>query len=367
MHTMSPKRRVTGIALSDSDAQTILSEHVAAAGLEDPSKCFAYGVGLEANLWKRAPRWEELYRHRSFLEDVADKTGGRLLKHSAWLSAMNTFLENHKGHNLKHKDVSRVVYRSRAMMAHLRDARRDHKSPPLRFQKLQMVIDMMVVELDADDEDCEAPAPNSVPCKRSCTRSSISTGAQIATGAIMESLVSESDCDFDLFLSTPPKRLSSSTGSHHVGEAVEVADDDDADDDVVALVEPHDVEKRFLLGEGTISQAPILEGLDQLVEEAAAVAPMDPRHGDKNFMKKRPAAAESTTPPPKVASPAELSPEKKNDGATAKCNSEFKSSLRRRKYSAAYHAEYKLRKRTLNPEMAKCRARDVARLACADF
>ena len=75
------KRRCTGIALHPDVAQRILTDHF---DLQSANICKDGEKGKEGKLWKLAPRWHELWKHRRLLEDVVDATQGRTLLQSSW-------------------------------------------------------------------------------------------------------------------------------------------------------------------------------------------------------------------------------------------------------------------------------------------
>ena len=150
---MVSKQKVTGVALDDAVSRRLLSDHVCAEAMVDPSQLFPYGqVGEEAKLWKRGPKWSDLWRNKSFLEDAAVVLKGRTLLSAGWLTALQSFFESHPKNKLSNKDIVRASYRSRAMLAHLRDCKRERKSPPERFARLQGIIDMMLVKEPDIDE-----------------------------------------------------------------------------------------------------------------------------------------------------------------------------------------------------------------------
>ena len=148
---MPLKKRVFRVALPGDVALRILTDHVPASAMAHPDRLWEYGEkGQEMKLWKLAPRWPQLWKARAFLEDVIEATKGRCLLQSSWyLQLVDFFVKA----DVQAKEVLRACYRSRAMLAHLRDVRRNPKKIPDRFAKLQCLVDEMVIAPSDDPED----------------------------------------------------------------------------------------------------------------------------------------------------------------------------------------------------------------------
>jgi hypothetical protein len=336
------KSRLTGVAIANDVAQAILENHIPAAALADPAALWPYGPpGEETRLWKRSARWAELYKSRALLEDIADATGGRTLLHKSWLEQLHNFFQQRSSqHKFKDKDILRASYRSRAMLAHIRDARRDRKTPPARYKHLAAVLDRMVVDsVDAAGEVIEAGSE----CE--CDSSDVEEAKEVASEDLADVVsIGSSECEsnysFHLFAEAPEvptSSLSTSTASEPAPSSAMVLSDD---------------------------------AIAKLVGDAAGAA-IDPRTGDKNvgFHKhspmKRPAAATpGETPSPKASKATVLSaskgplpprPEKRRPA----------SSQKKLLYSKTYHQALLVHQKVCLADQAKEKARDAARAAVA--
>ena len=189
-HHMAMKRRASGVHLESEDATKLLDDNVLVESLSDGKKLWPYGADDEIDkLWKRSPRWSDLWTSRHFLADLVASTGGRVLAHSSWHRALSAWLSSHTKMSSKERcmkshtclcertmlivccfcccmtpfefvsaraqpqEILRAAYRSRCMLAHLRDARRHGKTPPARFAQLQPLIDAMVLDAKSDEDD----------------------------------------------------------------------------------------------------------------------------------------------------------------------------------------------------------------------
>ena len=98
---------------------------------------------------EKAPKWPELNRSRACLEDLVDATAGRTLNQKKWLSQVEKFFGPRPSHKITSKDILRAAFRSRAMLRHLGDAKREIKAPPARFRQLNSLVQSMVACRDA--------------------------------------------------------------------------------------------------------------------------------------------------------------------------------------------------------------------------
>ncbi|CAK0907930.1 unnamed protein product [Prorocentrum cordatum] len=208
--------------------------------------------GTESTLWKKGPKFDQLWRHRAFLENIVAATHGRVLLHAAWYSALTAHFKG----QISSDAVLKMAYRSRAMIAHLRDCKRDGKRAPRRYAKLQGLIDDMQVQIEPK------------------------TGKRTSTELAMQEVSDE------VIEVTPIKKEKVPT--------VNVDSNSDAEYDF----------KLFKSATGHATRSPATSSgahgvdVDALVKQTATIPGIDPRTGNKNFgwgdgteLKKRPAAA----------------------------------------------------------------------------
>ena len=144
--------RVSGANISSEVAQQLLEEHIPAIALSQPKQLWQYGNPChESGLWKKAIRWPEISRHRSFLEDLNEATKGRVVYDTCIRAELAAFLQG-KPHAFKPKDIDAACYRARCMQAHLRNVKRLATRPPQRHARLQVLIDQMVPPASKPDE-----------------------------------------------------------------------------------------------------------------------------------------------------------------------------------------------------------------------
>ena len=301
--------------LSLDDCVKLLELHVPAGALDDCKLMFPYGLGLEASLWKRAPRWDELWKHRSFLEDLLEATEGRVVLHSSLTAAFQKYLTGKK-HTLKDADILRVSYRTRCMLAHLRDAKRNKKIPPPRFARLQTLVDSMSLQHDHEGKFEPEPAHGKT------------------TSGEHEPTDSSSD-DFNLFSSDPAKRGRPefvAIDDSGCSSFLVFSDDDDHDEAVDSPPKP------------AAPAASTSSRIDALVAAAAEIAPIDPRIGDKRVgfpgAAKRPAAASVEETPKPCKKNVKTTPEKIDEPKVTVAELKVvKSSQGKLAYGKAYHAK----------------------------
>ena len=383
----TPKRRMAGTSIPDDVAARLLSDHIPAAGITDASKIFPYGVGLEQTIWKKSARWDELWRHRAFLEDIAEASKGKVLLHSTWFVQIKAFLKD-KAPTIAEKDALKIAYRSRAMLAHLRDTRREGKAIPMRYQKMQTIVDSMVLEAPGDLDEREEGQEE----YNSSAIVQTSTHQPAARCSKADSDLS----DFEVFrkdsasTSVSSAKNSKATPSRKRLDTITISDSD---------VDDGSPKDKYFKG----SPLAVRTGLQELVRAASEIVPLDPRTGDKRVGWKRPAAApeetdpalkerdsaldetdtapmedpaleeldeeiDGTTPEPSRRSQAKATTEKAKVPAKQPANKKakkdpkenaekvFKSSLRRRLHSKAYHRELLRCKTTMSEEEATKRA-----------
>ena len=94
---MAMKRRASGVHLESEDATKLLDDNVLVESLSDGKKLWPYGADDEIDkLWKRSPRWSDLWTSRHFLADLVASTGGRVLAHYSWHRALCLVVVAHK-------------------------------------------------------------------------------------------------------------------------------------------------------------------------------------------------------------------------------------------------------------------------------
>ena len=280
--------RLSGANISSEVAQQLLEEHIPAIALSQPKQLWQYGNPChESGLWKKAIRWPEISRHRSFLEDLNEATKGRVVYDTCIRAELAAFLQG-KPHAFKPKDIDAACYRARCMQAHLRNVKRLATRPPQRHARLQVLIDQMVPpaskpdektgtatkKKDASDEE-EEEEEETDPCNDDDVVVIVPSPAKKINQEIVVDSNSEAEYVFKICASpatklatdlptTPPPPLPRTTSSS--ASSAEKA------------------------------TGPLVN-LQELLAKAAGVAAIDPRVGNKNFgwdlagPMKKPAAA----------------------------------------------------------------------------
>ena len=335
-------KRVTGVWVDGGILEGIFADHLPAAALEAPAKWLVYGPpGQEASLWKRSCLWDDLWKSRHFVEDLATATGGKNIKQTCFRDGLEAHL---RGKNIvwKEKEIVRATYRARLMLCHLREARRLDKSPPARLCRLQPLVDMMVLphrtqasgdinEHNHDDDDDEALADDD---SHDVLVTTVAPKV-VPTIDVESSSSSDTDDSFDLFADT----TTPTSSSGHAGHALAMQ----------AMAWPCAISGHA---------GPRID-VEALVKQASTVNAIDPRIGNKNFgwgdvVLKRPAAAAAVMETPSRKS-------KKGATSTPK---EKKSCARKLLYSKYYHQELDKQIKVVDRDTAKELARAAANKAC---
>ena len=145
-----PKGRITCVDLDDGLAASLLSDSLPMA-----AHCSNLVLYTELN-FRRRGKWSELYKNRSFLADVFMATGGYLVRQSSLQRQMTAYVRknNIQGEAM---DIESLVYRIRAMMSHLRDAKAKAHKIPRRFECLASVLNNVRIEAPTQQQGvCES-------------------------------------------------------------------------------------------------------------------------------------------------------------------------------------------------------------------
>ena len=277
---MAPKKRkrTRPTDLSDDQAAELLSMHVPVAST--PSSLWSYPTDPDKS--KPGLNWNATNKARAFLTDVLDFTKGRVVRQNKFSKQVHTFL---KGQQLPFSvpDAERCVYNIRRMLSGLLDAKRSVRSPPERFQHLQVLIDKMYLS-DDEDDDCVDDDDDEVPPEQIVvfnTGASSSTAVQPKPTRCLQVVISSAS------------------------EPTAIANDHDEDDiDIDAL---HD--RLFDTGASSSTAAPVGNDEMELLTSGCQRGPLPaeykdtfkrPASGSKGPAKKRPAAAPAAAAAPEV-------------------------------------------------------------------
>ena len=362
--------RQFGIDLPDAIAKSLFDAHIPAAALHQASALFSYGkAGQEADLWKHAAKWADINRTRAFLEDVVDATRGRTLNQKSWRAQMDAWFAS-KDHSLKQKDILRAAFRCRCMVAHLRDAARDRKSPPSRYRQLTSLVQSMSIQ-DPEEAADEARAGNVYVADVPDCIENFDEECQMIDPVdpapheqIDVDSSQDSDYNFDNLVDTSQAHRSQPAPQEEATSATGL--DSKCSIVLAGGAQPFDLQK--------------------LLVAAGRVPAIDPRTGDKNFKPQdadavvdlevadalgiptAPAKVPMKRPAASTGLQSALETPLKKPAGTKKCSPKpaSKCSPRHLLYSSTYHRE---RKRMLDtgapPDQASKRAREVAQEAVA--
>lgn len=332
-----------------------------------------------------------MWKCRSFVEDVVEATAGRTLLQSTWHAQIESFLSK-KDSKFTPKDILRASYRSRAMVAHLRDARRTHKLPPGRFSKLSAIIDTMVIHAEGKDADEIAKTPSPRPQDiLGCDSDDSDDNKEPEEGEVIEvplkhikhELVeidsnSDDEYNFSLFRDegegigkfVEGKAEGTKEG---IGKSLEGIGEGKAEgESSLKGTKAEGKSSVKNIGKAVGDSSPKVIGefdLAKLVADAARVAAVDPRLGNKNFgwveggfekpvMMKRPAGC--TTPKKK----AKVKDGSEDETPTKDDKPKQKSSERKLAYSKAYHKKLQEVGGSVDQATAKQLAQQAAKQAC---
>ena len=127
--------RVGEVDLAVEAAHRIFDEHV------------QIGATVE-NLWfyepldfRRRCRWEKISPHRATLLSLFQASGGYLLHQTSMESQVFSWMSRHSIGS--QYDASQCAYRLRVMMSHLRDAKINSRNPPMRYDSLRCISDII--------------------------------------------------------------------------------------------------------------------------------------------------------------------------------------------------------------------------------
>ena len=132
--------------LADEVARELLAAHLLVADAKAP---FPYSK----TDMKHAPHWAGIWKHRLFLSDLLDGTGGRMLRQKKWHSQLASYVA-HAELKISSDDVMQGSYNVRVMLSHLRNAKIKKLSPPKQYVQLSALIDEICIDMrDTDDND----------------------------------------------------------------------------------------------------------------------------------------------------------------------------------------------------------------------
>ena len=321
--------RVAEVDLAVEAAHRIFDEHV------------QIGATVET-LWfyepldfRRRCRWEKISPHRATLLSLFQASGGYLLHQTSMESQVFSWMSRHSIGS--QYDASQCAYRLRVMMSHLRDAKINSRNPPMRYDSLRCISDIIELgqppknsnklDLDGDSGGGLGPFSPGLACHH--------IGQQTDASRHL-SLVADFGADFD-------------------EDLFEVEDDDDDDDDE---------DERPALDYGAIDGA--------LARASVPAGPTLSTYRAAFAVAKRPAASAAAITKKPAASPAAMAAARMKPAASpaaiAAVGSEEPADtpeayldrkvLQKRVYSRAYHGEEK-RQQTfgLALDQAACKAK----------
>ena len=138
-----PPKKLPGVNISDASAAEFFDSSVAVADL-NPKKLFHYSRGKPED-WKKTIVWADIKKHKHVISDLLDHTRGRQLKQKLMTKQLSVWLRT-KDQAWSMNDCDAAVFNLRAMLAHLRDVKRDNGAPPRQHEQLKSLLTKVIVD-----------------------------------------------------------------------------------------------------------------------------------------------------------------------------------------------------------------------------